>query len=151
MYERHGATGTRLYQIWRGMINRCHQCTKGEKYDKYRARGIAVCAEWRTFPPFREWALSNGYEPDLTIERHDNDGDYTPQNCLWVTLKEQANNRRNSRFETIGGVRKTFTGWCEHHGIDVRAVQGRMRIGWSFERALTEPKRWSKKRATANG
>ncbi|MDR2729530.1 MAG: hypothetical protein LBB81_01365 [Treponema sp.] len=78
------------------MIQRCTNL-KNKRWESYGERGINVCEEWRNFIPFRDWALANGYDDDLTIDRIDNDRNYCPNNCRWATWKEQANNKRNTR------------------------------------------------------
>jgi hypothetical protein len=92
----HGGCGSRLYTIWSLMIRRCEKEYDG-RYHRYGGRGISVCDEWRnSFEVFRDWAMENGYEPTLTIDRINNDGNYEPANCRWATLKDQAQNRGNS-------------------------------------------------------
>ena len=89
----HGQSKTRLYRIWHGMLDRCNNHNRHE-YMYYGGRGITVCDEWMEFEPFYKWAMSHGYAYDLTIDRINNDGNYEPNNCRWVTMKEQAKNKR---------------------------------------------------------
>ncbi len=97
----HGGSRTRLYGVWKGMKHRCYIPTD-HNYPNYGGRGITVCDEWQTFPPFREWAMANGYNPDApkgacTIDRIDVNGNYEPSNCRWTDAKTQNNNRRKPK------------------------------------------------------
>ena len=107
---KHGMTGQRLYTIWRGMRRRCID-ENDNHYDRYGGRGINVCHEWNDFETFHDWAMHNGYEPGLTIDREDNDGNYCPENCRWVTAMAQANNRSSNRRFTYNGHTKTISEW----------------------------------------
>ena len=120
-----GGKQTRLYRVWANMKRRCYD--KKQKFFKdYGGRGIRVCDEWRkSFSTFRDWALSNGYSDDLTIDRIDVNGNYEPSNCRWVTRKEQANNRRNTVYVTIDGITKTLTEWAEFAGLNKSTLKNR--------------------------
>ena len=114
---KHGGEGTRLYKIWVGMRARC-QNPSDEHYKNYGGRGITVCPEWSDdFVPFRDWAISNGYRDDLTVDRIDVNGNYCPENCRWANAKEQANNRRNNKLYTMRGETKTVAQWTEILGV----------------------------------
>lgn len=83
----------RLYVTWKDMKTRCYN-PNASNYERYGGRGITVCPDWHSFIPFCEWALDNGYRDDLTIDRKNNDKGYSPDNCRWVTVREQNLNRR---------------------------------------------------------
>lgn len=84
---------SRIYGIWSGMRNRCN-CKNRVTYKYYGGRGISVCKEWNDFPAFKNWALSNGYLDNLTLDRIDSNGNYEPDNCRWITIQDQQLNRR---------------------------------------------------------
>lgn len=106
----------RLYAIWGGMKSRCYN-PKCNTFNNYGKRGISVCDEWNEFQPFMEWALSSGYNNELTIDRKDVNGNYEPANCRWATYKEQGNNQRTNRLATYSGETKTITQWAEIWGV----------------------------------
>jgi len=90
---KHGKYKTRLYQTWHNMIQRCEN-EKDPHFPRWGGRGIKVCAKWHNLDVFIEWALSHGYQKNLTIDRYpDNDGNYEPSNCRWATAKEQSLNK----------------------------------------------------------
>ncbi len=128
-----------LKWTFRNMVNRCHK-PGTRRYERYGGRGISVCEEWRTNPTaFFEWAISNGYEHGLWIERNDVNGNYCPSNCSWKTQKEQANNTSRNRFLTWNGETLTIAQWADKIGESRIAIQHRVERGWSAERIFTQP------------
>lgn len=136
----HGMSGKRIYRIWMGIKNRCYY-EKNKYYSNYGGRGIRVCDEWlESFENFYKWAIENGYAKNLTIDRIDNDGNYEPSNCRWVTRIEQMNNTRRNRMIEYNGERKSVTEFAREFEISPELVHGRLNRGWSVKDALTIPK-----------
>lgn len=135
---KHNKFGTRIYNLWGNMNYRCNN-ERSDHYQYYGGRGIKVCDEWQEFEPFYDWAMSHGYSDDLTIDRIDVNGNYCPENCRWVTPKEQANNRRNTRYLTYNGETKCVKDWENETGIQSVIIKHRIDYyGWNVEMALTE-------------
>lgn len=105
-----------VYWAWKAMKQRC-QNPRCKAYINYGARGITVCEEWQKFSAFCAWALSHGYAKGLDLDRIDNDGNYTPDNCHWVDRRENINNRRVTTFLTVNGKRLPRTEWEDLAGI----------------------------------
>lgn len=138
----HGATGTRLYRIWAGIIQRCCNDRKPYEWEKYGGRGITVCDEWRkSFEAFQDWALSNGYRDELTIDRIDNDGPYCPGNCRWATIYEQNNNKRTSKYISFNGETGTLREFADKYGLAYSCLYARLEHGWNISEALFTPSR----------
>lgn len=130
---------TKLYWVWVAMRNRCNNFNN-YSYKNYGGRGIRVCSEWdQSFESFKSWALLHGYKEGLSIDRKDNNGDYSPENCRWVNLKVQHRNQRVSRMLTLNGKTQTLADWSEELRISHGTLSARLRSGWSVERTLTEP------------
>ena len=134
----------RLYRIWSNMKGRCYSKTSSV-YNIYGARGITVCDEWKNdFLAFRKWALENGYDEnakrmDCTLDRINVDGNYCPENCRWVDIKTQANNRRTNVFITYNEETHTISEWAEITGIKPLTLASRKRKGCSDKDCIEIP------------
>ena len=137
-YKKHDMSGTRLYTILRDMKARCYN-SKSKDYSRYGGRGITICDEWMDFCNFKDWALSHGYNDNLPIDRIDFNKGYCPENCRWVDLDIQSNNKSTSIFVTFNGEKKTISQWAKQTGIDKNTIRGRLLRGWPPELALTFP------------
>ena len=138
------ATGkTRILGILNGMNTRCYN--KGHKdYPKYGGNGITVCDEWQGKDGkqrFYEWAMSNGYRDDLTIDRIDGTKGYSPDNCRWATISEQNRNRATCHYIEYNGEVKTLKEWADIAGLRKDTFRRRVvTYGWSMEEAMSIPK-----------
>lgn len=102
--------------VWRGMKARCFN-PKAVSYPNYGARGITVCDEWLSFENFHNWAMANGYADDLQLDRIDNDGNYCPENCRWVTRSMNQRNTSRTHLMTINGKTQCASDWIKELGI----------------------------------
>lgn len=123
----HGMSKHPAYAVWRSMIDRCHLPTH-HAWKNYGGRGIQVCKAWQTFEGF--WAdMGPSYRPGLTLDRIDVNGNYTPDNCRWVTPKKQNRNRRNNRYIQTPWGRMTVSEASERSGIGVTTLLYRLNAG----------------------
>lgn len=115
----------RIYTIWREMKNRCYN-PRRKDYKYYGLRNIGMCDEWlNNYNCFQDWALNNGYASDLTIDRKDVNKGYYPENCTWITMKEQNNNKRNVLKIEFQGMTKNLKEWSEYFGINYGTMKDR--------------------------
>lgn len=126
----------RLYDVWRQMHRRCYS-PACKDFPAWGARGIRICDSWHDVRTFVAWAESAGYRRGLTIERIDNDGDYTPENCHWIENELQASNTRRLTFLEAFGEKRRIDEWAKVTGVAYRTIKMRLHLGWDAEAALT--------------
>ncbi len=139
----HGGFGTRLYAVWDSMRQRCNN-PNHYAYANYGGRGISVCREWDDYSAFRRWALSSGYDDgagrgECTLDRVDTNGDYRPDNCRWVNMRAQTNNRRETIFLTYEGQTLPLSEWADITGIKYPTLWQRYKRGWPIDKVLLRP------------
>ena len=110
---------SRLYSRWLDMRNRCFN-SKNNRYHRYGGRGIKICDDWNDFAVFRDWALKNGFQKHLTIERLDNDEGYSPENCAWVSIAE---NLKNKTVNSAHGMQMPHSRLTDNDVIAIRAMR----------------------------
>lgn len=125
-----------LYGRWNMMKQRCLN-PNNRKFQNYGKRGIEVCEEWMDFKKFEKWALSNGFEKKLTLDRVDTNGNYEPSNCRWATQKTQQNNRSNNRLLKHEGKEYTLSELSELSGIHQASIVVRLKKGMTTEQAIS--------------
>ena len=142
---KHGLRNTRLYGIWSGIRKRTlnENC---KDYKNYGGRGIYICKEWLDdFKAFYEWAISNGYKNNLTIERINVNGNYEPNNCKWATHKEQSQNTRRTNIITFNWETHCASEWERILGYNAGLIYSRQHLGWPLSKIMTKPSRQTKK------
>jgi len=132
---KHGGTGSKLYNVWNSITNRTEN-KNHKSYADYGGRGIKICDEWRDFSTFLKWSTDSGYSQGLEIDRIDNDGDYSPENCQWVRRIENANNKRNNRWITHNGKTRTMAQWARIFNLNYKLLHKHLSRGYSFEEAV---------------
>jgi hypothetical protein len=135
---RHGMSTSPEYYVWNAARERCFNLND-KRFPLYGGRGITMCAEWRA--DFAAFIRDMGPRPSPkhTIDRIDNDGHYEPGNCRWVLNAVQQRNRRDLRWVTFRGETRILSDWAAHLGVPKWILFGRVRLGWTVERMLTEP------------
>lgn len=134
--KKHFGKGTRLYNIWKNMRERCNN-SSSTSFKNYGGKGIKVCKEWDSFVEFEHWALTHGYEENLSIDRIDNSKGYSPDNCRWANVEVQSRNRSTNIYYKG----KCLSDWCKETGISLKLASNRLKAGWPFEVAITKPPR----------
>ena len=130
--------------VWKSMRARCYT-KSSHMYARYGGRGITVCDRWLN--SFEAFSADMGeHPPGTSIDRIDNNGNYEPGNCHWVTRDVQNRNKRSNRHLTWKGVTQCVVDWAKETGLPRQTIEKRLDSGWSVERTLTTPKRaWSKR------
>lgn len=127
----HKMSKSRPWYIYSSMKQRC----KDKNNSSYGGRGITYCDKWETFNGFWE-DMGKGYKENLSLDRINNNENYCKENCRWVTIEQQANNRRNNVFLTKDNITKTISDWSKEIGISQKTVAWRYRQGWDINKIL---------------
>lgn len=136
----HGYSRHPLYDTWMNMIKRCYE-EDNPAYKRYGGRGIKVCERWIKSPENFINDIGDKPSDEYTLDRKDNDKDYSPENCRWATREEQANNTRSTIFLEYNGQKKTMTEWGRITGFGRRTITTRYDRGWTVEQIIETPKR----------
>jgi len=118
------------------MKTRCYNKNSAH-YKRYGARGITICNDWlNSFKAFYDWSMNNGYAEDLTIDRKNNDGNYEPSNCRFITSYKQASNKSTTHLLTFNGKTQCVKAWTEERGLGKETIRERLKRGWTVEDAI---------------
>jgi hypothetical protein len=129
---------SKLYYVWHSMKKRC-ELQAYFQYPRYGGRGIKLCEEWHNYQNFKAWAESNGYVEGLSIDRINNDGNYEPQNCRWITLQQQNRNKSTNRQVTYNDITLPMCSWCKVFSLPSSTLERRLDDGWNIKDALFTP------------
>lgn len=139
VHIKHGKARTRIYRIYQGMKERCYN-KNNERYKNYGKRGIIICDEWLNkengFINFYNWAMNNGYTDELTIDRINVDSNYEPNNCRWITNKEQQSNKTYHHLLDYNGKIQNIAKWSEQTGLPYDVIWRRIEDGWNVNDIL---------------
>ena len=133
---RNGLSRTRIYRIWKGILARCNNY-ENDNYFWYGFKGISICEQWHDFQKFYNWCLLNGYEDDLTIDRINSNGNYYPENCRWVSQKEQCNHVISNHLIIYKNISYTMAKFADLLGYRYWTVSNRIKLGWTPEEIAT--------------
>lgn len=133
--RKHGGCNEKLYRVWASMKQRCTN-VNDKRYHRYGGRGISFCDEWKDYSAFSDWAKNNGYSDGLCLDRINNDGNYEPNNCRWVTNKENCNNMSRNVLIQYEGRVLTVSEAADKYGIPYKRLLYRIRAGWPIEKAI---------------
>ena len=143
--KKHGMRHTKIYYVWCGMKLRCYN-KNSKSYKNYGSKGIKVCDEWKNdFFKFYEWAIDNGYKEGLTIDRINNNGNYEPSNCRWITRAEQNRNYSRNHYLTYKGETLCLTDMANKYNINESVLLYRIKNGWKMEEAINGRTKENKK------
>lgn len=147
IYGRHGMCRRPEWKIWSSIKSRCLTASSSD-YHNYGGRGIRVCERWQGPDGFANFYADMGPRPSPhhTIDRIDNDGPYTPENCRWATRAQQTINQRTNRLLTLNGQTKPLCVWAKEAGMTSQLLWSRLLWGWSLAEALSTPKRVLRRR-----
>lgn len=144
---KHGLKKHPLYNKWCSMRERCNNPHNGS-YHRYGGKGITVCEEWNDFEAFYEWSIENGWKKGLTIDRIDNAKGYSPDNCRYVSHKEQNRNYSRNHLITYKGETLCLADWADRFGINRATVLYRIKAGKPLDEVFSEvdgrSTRWQK-------
>ena len=151
-YSLHGGKHTKLYKIWCSIKQRCYN-KNNTHYRYYGGRGIGLCLEWENnFAEFRSWAYKNGYEDGLSIERIDVNSGYEPNNCKWIPISEQCNNKQNSKRFQIEGETLSLKQISEKYKINYDTLYYRVcKLYWNIDEAISREAKNMPRRKSSSG
>lgn len=136
---KHNLSNTKLHYIYKSMKNRCFN-KNVTGFNRYGGRGITICEEWEnSFKSFYDWSIKNGYVEGLSIDRINNNGNYEPANCRWVTKQDQANNTSSNVLVSYFNEYITLSELSIRIGIKYKTVHARYKKGWSIEKIINTP------------